>query len=120
MANRTSSMGDRSLSPQVLQILLSLTGKQLHGYAIIRDVKERTEGEVKLTAGTLYSALKRMMDAGLIEESEKRPVPELDDERRRYYGITERGKRALRTEAERSAAFVAMARRKGVLRSRRA
>jgi DNA-binding PadR family transcriptional regulator len=120
MAKQTHPMGDRPLSPQVLQILLSLTDKQLHGYAIIRDVKERTEGQVKLTAGTLYSALRRMMDAGLIEESEKRPVPELDDERRRYYAITAVGKRALKAEAERSESFVAMARKKGVLRGRRA
>jgi len=118
MAKQTSLTGDRPLSPQVLQILLSLTGKRLHGYAIIRDVRDRTGGEVRLTAGTLYSALRRMMDAGLIEESEKCPVPELDDERRRYYAITKDGKRALKTEAERSAAFVAMARQKGVLRSR--
>lgn len=118
MAHNTSLSGDRPLSPQVLQILLSLTGKRLHGYAIIRDVKERTDGQVRLTAGTLYSALRRMMDAGLIEETEERPVPELDDERRRYYAITHEGERTLRFEAERSAAFVAMARQKGLLRSR--
>ena len=108
----------KPLSPQVLQILLSLTGKQMHGYAIIRDVRERTDGAVKLTAGTLYCALRRMMEAGLIAESEKRPVPELDDERRRYYTLTADGKRALKAEAERSASFVAWAREKGVLRSR--
>jgi len=118
MAKQAALTCDRPLSPQVLQILLSLTDKQLHGYAIIRDVNERTGGEVRLTAGTLYSALGRMMDAGLIEESEKRPVPELDDERRRYYAITKEGKRALKAEAQRSEAFVAMARQKGVLRSR--
>jgi DNA-binding PadR family transcriptional regulator len=118
MARQNEAMGKRPLSPQVLQILLSLTDKDLHGYAIIRDVKERTGGSVKLTAGTLYSALRRMMAGGLIEESEKRPVPELDDERRRYYSITAEGKRALRAETERFESFVAMARQRGVLRSR--
>jgi len=118
MPQKPSQTGDRPLSPQVLQILLSLTGKRMHGYAIIRDVRERTDGQVRLTAGTLYSALKRMMDAGLIEESEKRPVPELDDERRRYYAITKEGRRALEAETVRFESFLAMAREKGVLRSR--
>lgn len=120
MARQTSLPSDRPLSLQVVQILLSLTGQQLHGYAIIRDVKERTGGQVKLTAGTLYSALRRMLDTGLIEESGRRPVPEFDDERRRYYAITKQGRQALEAEAERSEAFVAMAREKGVLRRRRA
>lgn len=120
MPNRKQRDSDRPLSLQVLQILLSLTDKRLHGYAIIRDVKDRTGGQVKLTAGTLYSALRRMLDAGLIEESEKRPVPGLDDERRRYYAITVQGERALRAEAERSERFVNMAREKGILRSQKA
>ena len=120
MSHRKQRGREKPLSAQVLQILLSLSDKRLHGYAIIRDVKERTGGQVKLTAGTLYSALRRMLDAGLIEESEKRPVPELDDERRRYYAITTEGTRALRAEAERSELFVAMAREKGILGGRRA
>ncbi len=105
----------KQLSPQAFQILLSLSDKQLHGYAIIRDVKHRTTGRVTLTASTLYTAIKRMLREGLIEESEQRPVPELDDERRVYYGITAKGKRVLRREAQWLDEVAAMARRKGLL-----
>lgn len=108
----------RAMSTQVFQILLAVSDKQLHGYAIIRDVKRRTEGRVTLTASTLYSAVKRMLAAGLIEESEERPVPELDDERRRYYGITKQGMRELRSEAEWLEQLTHMAREKHVLETR--
>ncbi len=103
------------ISPQAFQILLSLSDRQLHGYAIIRDVRQRTEGRLDLTASTLYTAIKRMLKDGLIEESEERPVPELDDERRNYYSITSSGRRVLRKEAEWLAAVAGMARDKGVL-----
>jgi DNA-binding PadR family transcriptional regulator len=92
-----------------------VTDKQLHGYAIIRDVKQRTGGRVTLTASTLYSAIKRMLEAGLIKESDERPVSELDDERRRYYGITDEGMRVLRREAEWLAHVTDMVREKGIL-----
>jgi DNA-binding PadR family transcriptional regulator len=105
----------KQLSPQAFQILLSLSDKQLHGYAIIRDVKGRTGGRVNLTASTLYTAVKRMLRDGLLEESEQRPVPELDDERRVYYGITTKGKRVLRREAQWLHEVAAMARQKGLL-----
>lgn len=105
----------RPLSPQVFQILLAVSDKQLHGYAIIQDVKRRTDGKVTLTASTLYSAIKRMLLAGFIEESEERPVVELDDERRRYYGISNEGMRVLRQEAEWLEQLTNMAREKHVL-----
>jgi DNA-binding PadR family transcriptional regulator len=105
----------KTLSPQVFQILLSLSDKQMHGYAIIRDIKRRTDGQLRLTASTLYTALKRMLSDGLIEESEERPVAELDDERRIYYSITPRGRRVLQQEAEWLAAVAGMARDKGVI-----
>lgn len=105
----------KQLSPQAFQILLSLTDKRLHGYAIIRDVRSRTEGRVNLTASTLYTAVKRMLEDGLIEESARRPVPELDDERRVYYAITRAGRRALRSEARWLSDVAAMARDKGLL-----
>ena len=108
----------RSISTQVFQILLAVSDKQLHGYAIIRDVKRRTDGRVTLTASTLYSAIKRMLADGLIEESEERPVAELDDERRRYYGITKEGMRVLRREAEWLEQLTNMAREKHVLGTR--
>ena len=105
----------KTLSPQAFQILLSLADKQMHGYAIIRDVKQRTDGMLQLTASTLYTAIRRMLNDGLIEESEKRPVPELDDERRNYYSITRRGKQVLQREAEWLATVADMARDKGVI-----
>jgi DNA-binding PadR family transcriptional regulator len=103
------------MSAQVFQILLAVSDKQLHGYAIIQDIKRRTGGKVTLTASTLYSAIKRMLGAGLIVESEERPVPELDDERRRYYGITKAGMRVLRREAEWLEQLTNMAREKHIL-----
>ncbi len=114
-ANSGQAEHQRQLSPQAFQILLSLSDRQLHGYAIIRDVRGRTGGRVNLTASTLYTAIKRMLRDGLIGESEKRPVPELDDERRNYYGITRKGARVLRCEAEWLEQVAAMARDKGVL-----
>ena len=88
----------RPLSIPVFQILASLSGRQLHGYAILRDIKKRTHGQISLTASTLYSALNRLLDAGWIRESDDRPAPELDDERRRYFAITPEGLEALRLE----------------------
>lgn len=108
----------RSISTQVFQILLAVSDKQLHGYAIIQDIKRRTDGRISLTASTLYSAIKRMLEAGLIEESDERPVRELDDERRRYYGITSEGMRVLRHEAEWLEQLTEMAREKRVLETR--
>ena len=94
-------MDKRPLSVPVFQILVSLSDRQLHGYAILRDIKRRTEGVVSLTASTLYSAVNRLLDAGWIRESDERPAPELDDERRRYFAITEDGLHALRSELRR-------------------
>ncbi len=108
----------RPISAQVFQILLAVSDKQLHGYAIILDIKRRTDGRVTLTASTLYSAIKRMLASGLIEESEERPVAELDDERRRYYGISNEGMRVLRQEAEWLEQLTNMAREKHVLETR--
>lgn len=105
----------KQISPQAFQILLSLSDKRLHGYAIIRDVKARTGGKVNLTASTLYTAVKRMLEDGLIEETDNRPVPELDDERRVYYAITRQGLRVLRNEARWLSDVAAMARDKGLL-----
>jgi DNA-binding PadR family transcriptional regulator len=104
-----------ALTTAVFQILLSLTDDDLHGYAIIQDVARRTRGEVRLTASTLYGAIKRLLDAGWIEEVEQRPRAEKDDPRRRYYRITRFGKQAARGEARRLEQLAAMARAKGLL-----
>jgi DNA-binding PadR family transcriptional regulator len=106
------------LSAQVFHILLSLADDDLHGYAIIQDVAERTEGEVKLTASTLYAAVKRLLDAGWIEELRQRPRGD-DDPRRRYYHLTALGRQAARAEALRLERLAAMARAKHLIPARR-
>ena len=82
-------------------ILVSLVGGEQHGYGIMQEVLNRTLGKVRLWPATLYGSIKRMIDAGLIEESDERPAPELDDARRRYYRLTELGKKVLDAECER-------------------
>ncbi len=82
-------------------ILLSLAAGEQHGYTIMQEVSARTGGKVRLWPATLYGTLKRLIEAGLIEESDERPAPELDDARRRYYKLTRLGKRVLDAETER-------------------
>ena len=100
------------LTVPVFQILLSLSDRDLHGYAIIQDIRDRTAGEVELTASTLYAAIKRLLDTRLIDELDTRPGPEDDDPRRRYYGITALGLDVARLEAARLERAVKMARQK--------
>lgn len=102
------------LTVPVYYTLLALTDAERHGYAIIAEVEERTGGKVRLRTGTLYTAVRRMMEQGLIEESDERPDPELDDERRRYYRITDWGREVLAAEANRLAQMVDLARAKKV------
>ena len=104
------------LTPAVFHILLALADGEKHGYAIMQDVVRRTDGSVRLGPGTLYGSVKRMLDQGLIEESVERPDPELDDQRRRYYRLTNLGYRVAAAEAERLEALVAVARAKQLLR----
>jgi len=94
-------------------ILLSLAEGDRHGYAIIQDVAARTGGEIKLSAGTLYRSIQRMLEDGLITEVRERPAPEEDDERRRYYRITALGSAVARAEAARLRALVKLAHRAG-------
>lgn len=109
------SRGPASLSEPVFQILLSLVDGDLHGYAIIQDIAARTDGEVRLTASTLYAAVKRLLDAGWIEELAERPQRERDDPRRRYYRVTPVGHEAARAEARRLERLATMARTKQLL-----
>ena len=102
------------LTPQQFHILLSLTDGHLHGYAIIRDIAERTEGTLRLGTGTLYTALARLEALLLVEESDRRPIAAKDDERRRYYRLTASGRAVLKAEAERLETLLRHARRKGV------
>ncbi len=103
------------LTPAVFHILLALADGEKHGYAIMQEVEDVTEGKVHMGPGTLYGSIKRVLSAGLIEESDDRPDPTLDDERRRYYRLTGLGRAVLREEAERMAELMALARRKHVL-----
>jgi DNA-binding PadR family transcriptional regulator len=104
------------LTPAVLHILLALADEERHGYGVMKEVEDRTEGEVRLGPGTLYGSIKRMLAGGLIEESDERPDPALDDQRRRYYRITDFGRRVAGAEAERLAGLVNTAREKRLLR----
>ena len=93
-------------------ILLSLVGNEQHGYGIMQEVLDRTDGAVRIWPATLYGALQRMIAGGLIEESGERPAPELDDARRRYYRITPLGRTVLNLECERLRDMLRMAQRK--------
>jgi DNA-binding PadR family transcriptional regulator len=103
------------LSAPVFHILLSLLDDERHGYAIILDIRERTGGEISLTASTLYAALKRLLSQGWIEEIRRRSRPADDDPRRRYYRITRLGREAARAEAQRLERLTAMARERRLL-----
>ena len=103
------------LTPAVFNILLALADEEKHGYAIMLEVEENTQGQVNMGPGTLYGSIKRMLAAGLIAESDERPDPEMDDQRRRYYRLTGLGRRVLIAEAERLAQQVAIAYEKQIL-----
>ena len=104
------------LTPAALHVLLALADAERHGYGIMREVEGRTGGEVRLGPGTLYGSIKRMLADGLIEESNERPDPEMDDQRRRYYRITDFGRRVAGAEAERLRGLVVVAQEKKLLR----
>ncbi len=89
------------LKTQWFHIMLSLAGEEQHGYGIMQEVLQRTTGKVRLWPATLYGSIKRMIEAELIEESDERPAPEVDDARRRYYRLTPLGRQVLDAECER-------------------
>ncbi len=103
------------LTPAVFHVLLALAGGERHGYAIMQEVAASTEGQIKMGPGTLYGTVKRLLEAQLIEESDERPDPHLDDERRRYYRLTGVGEQVVRAEARRYADLVALARGKKLI-----
>lgn len=101
----------KPLTPAVLHILLALSTQERHGYGIMKQVITDSQGKVKMGPGTLYGSIGRMIEAGLIRESDKKVDPEMDDERRVYYRITGVGQKALSAELERYRGVVAVARR---------
>jgi DNA-binding PadR family transcriptional regulator len=103
------------LSVPVFQILLSLSNRELHGYALISDIRRRTDGEVDLTPSTLYGALRRLEQEGLVAPAEERPDPLLDDARRRYFRITDSGRGVVRAEARRLERSLEQARAMGLV-----
>jgi len=107
------------LKPNWFHVLLSLAGQEQHGYGIMQEVLARTGGKVRLWPATLYGTLKKLIDQELIEESDERPVPELDDARRRYYRLTARGRRVLAAESERLEELVRVVRAKRGLADRK-
>jgi len=114
MADRVNLATYLPLTPVSFEILLTLAGGDQHGYAVMLDVEERTGGAVSLHAGSLYRALSRLLDAGLIDELDGHPGTE-DDERRRYYRLTPKGLEVARGEAKRLEAQVAAARQRRLL-----
>ena len=99
----------------VFHILIALADRDRHGYSIMQDVAARTGGKVQLSAGTLYSSIRRMLEQGLIEELAESPDPSSTDERRRYYRLTRFGKRAAAAEVERLNALLQLARATGLV-----
>ena len=102
-----------------LHILLALADGEKHGYAIMREVEVMTEGSVTMGPGTLYGTVKRMLNAGLVEETDERPDPKLDDERRRYYRLTGLGELVLEAEVARMQQLARAANAKRNVPSRR-
>lgn len=100
------------LTPAVFHILLALSSSERHGYGIMKQVEADSQGTVKMGAGTLYGSLKRMLEAGLVKESDKRVDPEMDDERRIYYRMTGAGAKALAAELKRYQELVKLAQRR--------
>lgn len=102
------------LTPAVFHVLLALAQEERHGYSIMQHVADTTDGKVKMGPGTLYGTIKRLLAVKLIEESDERPDPELDDDRRRYYRLTPLGRRVLGAEVSRYSKAVRVARKFGL------
>lgn len=105
----------RPLHKDTFHILVSLADRDRHGYSILQDVAERTGGALRLSPSTLYAAIKRLLEQGLIVELAERPDPDHDDERRRYYRLTPAGKQVAIAEAKRLERLLADARATGLL-----
>lgn len=103
------------LTPAVFHVLLALADGERHGYTIMREITESTGGGIKMGPGTLYGTIKRLLAVGLVEESDERPDPKMDDERRRYYRLTDLGQNVATAETQRYAKLVREARGKKLI-----
>jgi len=112
--NADAIMAMLPLLPATFHILVALADEDRHGYAIIQDVAARTDGSIRLSPGTLYRSIQRMLEDGLIVETDERPSPEDDDERRRYYRLTTLGTAVAQAETARLMDLVRMARARGL------
>src|SRR5437660_4843345 len=104
------------LTPAMFHVLLALAGDDLHGYAILKEVELRTGGKVRLSTGTLYGIIKRLLNDGLVVELRSRPAESNDDERRRYYRLTPQGRQVATAEAERMDEILSIARSRNLLK----
>ena len=104
------------LTPAMFQVLLALGDGERHGYAILKEVEEQTDGHVRLSTGTLYAMIKRLLADGIIAESRNRPPAAEDDQRRRYYRLTPLGRQVAMAEAERMERIIATARERHLLK----
>jgi DNA-binding PadR family transcriptional regulator len=107
------------LTPAMFHVLLALAGDDLHGYAILKEVELRTGGKVRLSTGTLYGIIKRLVNDGMIVELHSRPAQSEDDERRRYYRLTPQGRQVAAAEAERMDELLSVARARNLLKKPR-
>ena len=107
------------LPAAAFHILIALAGSDLHGYAIMQEVSERTGGKLRLNPGTLYTTIRRLLEQGLVVEIEERPDPDEDDERRRYYRLTPLGRKAAKAEVARLEQLLLLAREAGLAPERR-
>lgn len=116
---QSASESHEPLTPAMFHVLLALAGEDLHGYAILKEVELRTSGKVRLSTGTLYGIIKRMLADGLIVELRSRPAETEDDERRRYYRLTLQGRQVAVAEAERMDEILSVARSRNLLKKPR-
>jgi len=115
----TASLDHEPLTPAMFHVLLALAGDDLHGYAILKEVERRTGAKVRLSTGTLYGIIKRLLNDGLISELRAKPGEASDDERRRYYRLTAAGRELASAEARRMDEILAIARTRNLLRKPR-
>ncbi len=116
MTSRTRDVDEHlPLKPVDFLVLMTLAREERHGYGIVTDIAEQTNGRIRLVPGNLYSVLQRLQNCGFLAESHRRPAPDLEDQRRRYYAISTLGRRVLSAEAERLRGLVGVAESMGLI-----